>query len=59
MVGIYAIKNSINEKIYIGRSTDIHRRWMTHLRDAKKGDMCKIHIAMRKLGIDNFYIEVI
>lgn len=37
MVGIYAIKNSINEKIYIGRSTDIHRRWMTHLRDAKKG----------------------
>lgn len=59
MVGIYAIKNNINEKIYIGRSTDIHRRWITHLRDAKNGDMCKIHIAMRELGIDNFYIEII
>ena len=36
MVGIYAIKNKINNKIYIGRSTDIQRRWTTHLRDALK-----------------------
>ena len=36
MVGIYAIKNKINNKIYIGRSTDIQRRWTTHLRDARK-----------------------
>ena len=27
MVGIYAIKNKINNKIYIGRSTDIQRKW--------------------------------
>ena len=59
MVGIYAIKNKINNKIYIGRSTDIQRRWTTHLRDARKGSLCKIHIAMRKLGIENFYLEVI
>lgn len=59
MVGIYAIKNKINNKVYIGRSTDIDRRWKTHLRDAIKGDLCKIHIAMRKLGIENFYLEVI
>lgn len=59
MVGIYAIRNKINNKIYIGRSTDIERRWKTHLRDAKKGDMCKIHVAMRKLGIDNFYLDII
>lgn len=26
MVGIYAIKNKINNKIYIGRSTDIQRK---------------------------------
>lgn len=50
MVGIYAIKNKINNKIYIGRSTDIQRRWTTHLRDARKGSLCKIHIAMRQLG---------
>lgn len=59
MVGIYAIKNKINNKIYIGRSTDIQRRWTTHLRDARKGSLCKIHIAMRKLGIENFYLKVI
>lgn len=59
MVGIYAIKNNINDKIYIGRSTDIHRRWITHLRAARTGDMCKIHIAMRELGIENFYVEVV
>lgn len=59
MVGIYAIRNKINDKIYIGRSTDIQRRWTTHLRDARKGSLCKIHIAMRKLGIENFYLEVI
>lgn len=59
MVGIYGIKNKINEKIYIGRSTDIERRWKTHLRDARKGDMCKIHIAMRELGIENFYLIII
>lgn len=46
MVGIYAIKNTINDKIYVGRSTDIHRRWVTHLRDARNGDKCKIHAAM-------------
>lgn len=59
MVGIYAIKNKINNKIYIGRSTDIHRRWKSHLRDARVGDSCKIHIAMRELGINNFYLEII
>jgi len=32
--GIYKITNIINNKIYIGRSTDIHRRWLEHLRSA-------------------------
>ena len=59
MTGIYIIRNSINNKVYIGRSTDIHRRWMTHLRDARKGENSKVHIAMRELGIENFYLEVL
>lgn len=57
--GIYAIKNKINDKIYIGRSTDIHRRWVDHIRAAKKNDQCKIHLAMSELGIENFYLEII
>jgi len=27
MVGIYAIQNNINGKIYVGQSVDIERRW--------------------------------
>lgn len=59
MTGIYAIRNTINDKIYVGRSTDIHRRWMSHLWATRRGDECKIHIAMRELGIDNFYLEIL
>lgn len=59
MTGIYIIRNSINNKVYIGRSTDIHRRWTTHLHDARCGENSKIHIAMRVIGIDNFYLEVL
>lgn len=28
--GIYAIRNAINEKIYIGSSSDIKKRWLLH-----------------------------
>ena len=27
IAGVYCIKNKINEKIYIGSSINIHRRW--------------------------------
>ena len=30
--GIYLIRNKINNKIYIGQSNNIHRRWLEHLR---------------------------
>lgn len=30
MQGIYIIKNIINNKVYIGQSVDIHRRWLVH-----------------------------
>lgn len=59
MTGIYAIKNTINDKIYIGRSTDIERRWKAHLCAARNNDPCKIHLAMKELGLENFYLEII
>ncbi|MBQ2396859.1 MAG: GIY-YIG nuclease family protein [Bacteroidales bacterium] len=30
MIGIYAIRNTMNEKMYIGESIDINKRWKCH-----------------------------
>lgn len=35
--GVYIITNTANGKRYIGSSVDIHRRWITHVRDLRKG----------------------
>jgi group I intron endonuclease len=61
MIGIYRITNKNNNKIYIGRSLDISRRWKEHIRDLNKG----IHInqALQKdwdtYGEGNFTFDVI
>ena len=63
VTGIYLIRNNINNKIYIGQSTDIHRRWLEHLRSGQPEKYCKkserdsntpIHKAMQKYGVENF-----
>ena len=35
MIGIYKITNKINNKIYIGQSKDIERRWKKHINNSK------------------------
>lgn len=56
---IYIIKNTINSKVYIGQTrTSVNQRWAEHLRHAKYGDQV-INKAMRKYGIDKFYIETL
>ena len=35
--GVYIITNTVNGNRYIGSSVDIHRRWVTHLRELRKG----------------------
>lgn len=61
--GIYIIKNKINKLCYIGQSVDIYCRWTAHKQAAKnienQSSHTKIHKAMRELGIDNFYIEIL
>ncbi len=66
MQGIYIIKNKINSMVYIGQSIDIHRRWLTHYSLGKKDANPnrleynnQIHTAMRELGRENFYIEIL
>jgi len=36
MIGIYTIKNEINNKIYIGKSNNIQNRWKQHISDLEQ-----------------------
>jgi group I intron endonuclease len=66
--GIYLIRNLKNNKIYIGQSKDILRRWQEHLRSgqpekysikSERDFKAPIHRAMQKYGIENFSIQVL
>ena len=60
MIGfIYIIKNTVNDKVYIGQTrASVEQRWKEHLRHAQYGDQI-INRAMRKYGVDKFYIETL
>lgn len=61
--GIYIIKNSLNNKVYIGQSVNIEGRWLAHISSAinikKQDSQVNLHKAMRELGIQNFYYEIL
>lgn len=57
MIGIYKITNKLNNKIYIGQSIDITRRWWEHKHDNRSNSL--IHLAITKYGEENFTFEVI
>lgn len=56
---IYIIRNTVNSKVYIGQTkVSVETRWQEHLRHAKYGNQV-INRAMRKYGINKFYIETL
>jgi len=55
---IYKITNIINDKIYIGQTNNIKKRWKRHISDSYKKNTI-LSRAMRKYGIDNFNISII
>ena len=61
--GIYKITNTINSKVYIGQSIDIHRRWKeerTNAFSARSNEYQTLKSkAFRKYGLENFLFEVI
>lgn len=62
MVGIYKITNSVNNKIYIGQSVNIERRFAQHRYDAKHEDRQNgklLYKDIKKYGIDKFQFEII
>ena len=62
--GIYGIRNTINNKIYIGKSKNIFKRWSSHKselkRDVKKKDTNRyLWSSVKKYGLDNFEFIII
>ena len=57
MIGIYKITNKLNNKIYIGQSNNIQRRFLEH---QTKGSISRIPVdeAIQKYGKENFSFEV-
>lgn len=57
---IYCITNLINNKRYVGKTTDsIENRWKEHCKDCRKQQNEKrpLYDAINKYGIENFKIE--
>ena len=44
MCGIYMIRNTINEKVYIGQAKDIYHRWSTHRTELNADRHANIHL---------------
>jgi predicted GIY-YIG superfamily endonuclease len=57
---VYVIENTVNDKVYVGKATDVDRRWKHHQYVAKSGASDQaLYRAMRKHGIDKFSIRTI
>lgn len=57
---IYIIKNSVNNKVYVGQTkVSLKLRFQNHLSAARNGKDYIIGKAIRKYGEDKFYIELL
>lgn len=57
---IYIIKNTINDKVYIGQTVQsLNDRFKQHKTASLKGGKTKLYKAMQEYGTDVFYIELI
>lgn len=56
---IYQIKNNINEKIYVGKTTrTLEARFKEHKNRVNERNS-HLYLAMRKYGTENFFIEML
>ena len=68
MIGIYLITNKVNDKVYVGQSVNIERRFQEHLRSgqpdkyaikSERDTKTPIHLAMQKYGVQNFTLSIL
>ena len=59
--GVYEIKNTVTNKIYIGSSKDVRERWNEHKRELNKNKHHSIHLqrAWDKYGEESFTFSLI
>ena len=63
MFYIYTIQNKLNNKLYVGKTGNLKRRWGEHRKVVNGGkekygrNFRAIHAAMKKYGIDNFHFQ--
>lgn len=60
--GVYKITNTKNNKVYIGQSKDIYKRWKQHENNSKNLKLYKnykIYRAINKYGFDFFVMEIL
>lgn len=59
--GIYCIRNIVNNKVYIGESIDIYRRWHEHMQDLRDGVHDNVHLqrSWNKYGEENFEFNIV
>jgi group I intron endonuclease len=59
--GIYKITNILNNKIYIGSSFNIEKRFKRHIKDLKENKHHNIHLqrSFNSYGKDNFVLSII
>lgn len=57
--GIYKLTNTVNGKVYIGKSVDMHQRFIDYNGDIRKGKKRFILDAIRKYGWDSFRLEIV
>ena len=62
-IGIYKIENKINNKVYIGQSINIQKRWSDHksryLDPNDHSYNTHLYKSMRKYGIENFDFSIV
>ena len=59
MSGIYKMTNTVNNKVYIGKSRNMHQRFIDYVGDIRKGKKRFILDAIRKYGWEAFRLEII
>jgi len=58
---VYQIRNKINNKVYVGSSSNVKHRWHVHLYRLKQGKHHSEHLqnAWHKYGEENFVFEIL
>lgn len=60
-IGIYKIENILNNKVYIGQSVDIEKRWSVHKAELKNNYHHNTHLqsAWNKYGEESFEFSIV